>query len=267
MKQTVKIIFAASTLMCLVGCDSSNYKKASQALESGDYETAVSLFEELGDYEDSATKLEEAKNLYMHQKYEDIYTYLTNNTLYYNGGDDLTLNSISFTDDEVTISQVYFDGNGKHDGDTSTQSYTINDEVIQFVLDDGSTSDIPYTKNDDGSITLGNNTYLTTSQIDSALQGYWKYSNSSYLLGMYLSEDYEVQIDNGNIQYHNRALSQYAEGGYFLYGPYSGTYSLNFGGFESSLDHGKEFFFNIIDGEVKLIRYNHIMERCDEFSW
>ncbi len=267
MKNTFKLLAVSSVLFCLTGCDSSDYKKATQALESGDYETAVTLFEKLEDYEDSADKLVEAKNLYAHQKYENVYSYLTSNTLYYNGGDDTTLNSLSFTDNEVTISQVYYDGNGKHDGDTSTQSYTVNDESIQFVLDDGTTSDIPYTSNEDGSITLANNTYLTASQIDSALQGFWKYSDSSYLLGMKLSEDYEVQIDNGNIQYHHRSASQYAEGGYFYYGPYPGTYTLNFGGMDSDLDHVNEFFYNIIDGEVKLIRYNHVMERCDSFSW
>lgn len=50
------------TLMCIVvciavmlsGCKSSDYKKASGLMDSGSYEEAIAIFEELGDYKDSA---------------------------------------------------------------------------------------------------------------------------------------------------------------------------------------------------------------------
>ena len=38
----------------LTGCDSSDYKKATELYESGNYDEAYEAFTELGDYKDSA---------------------------------------------------------------------------------------------------------------------------------------------------------------------------------------------------------------------
>lgn len=46
------------------------------------------------------------------KNYDDVKTALANNTWYFNGG-DTALNSITFGEEEATISQVSFDGNGK----------------------------------------------------------------------------------------------------------------------------------------------------------
>ena len=46
-------------ILCLCGCDSSDYKKAISLMESGDYAEAKMIFSELGDYKDSKDKVEE----------------------------------------------------------------------------------------------------------------------------------------------------------------------------------------------------------------
>ena len=48
-------------VLCLCGCDSSDYKKAVSLMESGDYAEAEQIFSELGDYENSAEMLTECR--------------------------------------------------------------------------------------------------------------------------------------------------------------------------------------------------------------
>ena len=59
--------------ICLVltGCDSSQYKKATSLYEAGDFEAAASLFEELGDYENSAEMALACKYTYAAQLLEN----------------------------------------------------------------------------------------------------------------------------------------------------------------------------------------------------
>ncbi len=59
MKKT-KIILVAATLVAVIsatGCDSSDYKKATELYNSGQYSDANAIFSELGDYKDSAQML------------------------------------------------------------------------------------------------------------------------------------------------------------------------------------------------------------------
>lgn len=53
-------------LVALVGCDATDYKKATELYESGKYAEAQAMFEELGDYEDSRTKAKDCQ--YMQAK-------------------------------------------------------------------------------------------------------------------------------------------------------------------------------------------------------
>jgi len=46
-------LLAAVALLLLAGCKSGDYKKATELYEGGNYEEAVSIFQELGDYENS----------------------------------------------------------------------------------------------------------------------------------------------------------------------------------------------------------------------
>lgn len=54
MKKAICMVCVLAICLALAGCDSSQYKKATSLYEAGDYEAAASLFEELGDYENSA---------------------------------------------------------------------------------------------------------------------------------------------------------------------------------------------------------------------
>lgn len=54
MKKVLATILVIVMAISLCGCDSSNYKKATSLYEAGNYEEAAAMFEELGDYENSA---------------------------------------------------------------------------------------------------------------------------------------------------------------------------------------------------------------------
>lgn len=61
MKRGFIVILALILCLSLVGCDSSDYKKATESFNSGNYAEAQSMFEALGDYKDSADMLKECK--------------------------------------------------------------------------------------------------------------------------------------------------------------------------------------------------------------
>ena len=48
-------------LFVFSGCNSSDYKEAVALMEQGNYKEAITLFEGLGDYKDSAAKKAEAE--------------------------------------------------------------------------------------------------------------------------------------------------------------------------------------------------------------
>ena len=54
MKRLIAIALVLTMALGLCACDSLDYKKAMEAYDQGDYETARTMFAELGDYEDSA---------------------------------------------------------------------------------------------------------------------------------------------------------------------------------------------------------------------
>ena len=61
MKKIATIVISAILLLALTGCDSSDYKKATELFNSGNYAEAQTMFEALGDYEDSAEMVLECK--------------------------------------------------------------------------------------------------------------------------------------------------------------------------------------------------------------
>lgn len=54
MKKILSVILALALMVSLCACDSMDYKKAMSAYEAGNYQEARAMFEELGDYENSA---------------------------------------------------------------------------------------------------------------------------------------------------------------------------------------------------------------------
>ena len=58
MKKTLALFLALLMSLNLIGCASSNYKKATELFNNGDYAEAITIYESLGDYKDSSTKIE-----------------------------------------------------------------------------------------------------------------------------------------------------------------------------------------------------------------
>lgn len=54
MKKIFALLLSVMLLVCLTGCASSDYKKATETMEAKDYAAAAAAFEALGDYKDSA---------------------------------------------------------------------------------------------------------------------------------------------------------------------------------------------------------------------
>lgn len=185
----------------------------------------------------------------------DVPTALQEGTWLFNGGDDLILNGISFTTDTATIAQVYFDGNGKHENDSNDCSYTLNDGSIILSMIDGTEMEIPYeVKN--GQLILNNGEWKSVSEVKAGLQGNWilEYEDfgSKYV--------YRASVQGDNFQ-SEKANSNGAQ--YSYNGPYEGNYTLNFGGFDADFMHSSEWYYNIINSEVVLLHYDHILSRTD----
>lgn len=64
-KRLFVLLISISLVFLLVACNSSKYSQANSAYNSEDYETAISLFEELGDYKDSKEQLKKSLDVYI----------------------------------------------------------------------------------------------------------------------------------------------------------------------------------------------------------
>lgn len=283
------ILLVAASVVLLTACDSGDYKKATNLYNSGQFKEAADLFESLGDYEDSADmllicryeeanqlmnegkyedaaaiyesiigysdaadKLAEANSKITYEKYGDVIDLLAKEAFYYNGGSSNQLNRIIFTESGATIEKVYFDGNGKWDNGSDSVRYTMDDSVISVTQADGSLLEIPY-KVEGDSVKLGNGEYLTLAEIDRGIQGYW--SLTTYTFG---KQEYHIYFENGTVKSENAARSLFNSDEYFYYGPYEGTYTLDFGSFNTDMDHGNDWFFTIIDGKPTILHYDSI---------
>lgn len=67
MKRILALLLTVCMAVSLCGCSSSDYKKAVSLLDAGEYADAITLLEELGDYEDSAELLKSACSTYGQQ--------------------------------------------------------------------------------------------------------------------------------------------------------------------------------------------------------
>lgn len=60
-KKILTIVMLFTLLLCLAGCSSGDYKKATQLMQEGKYEEAEKIFTELADYEDSANLVKQCQ--------------------------------------------------------------------------------------------------------------------------------------------------------------------------------------------------------------
>ncbi len=236
------------------------YEAAKALFDAESYEDARGIFVNLGDYESSADYVDKCDHKLMLQQYADVFKLLDGETWFFSGEINSVLNGITFSADSATVAQVWFDGNGKHESSSNDCPFTIDDKNITVTTADGSDMTIAYTVSGSG-ITLGQNEYFSTKDVDAALQGYWKCRNTSYVLGHFATSEHNIYINNGKMTSESASEAYgYNDGSYYYYGPYEGTYTIGFGGFETDMYHGNEWFFTINDGEILLLHYDHACE-------
>ena len=187
-------------------------------------------------------------------EFQNVADLLNGGTWYFNGGSNTALNSISFSGSNATISQVFFDGNGRHENGSNSFAYMIDATSIHVPTAGGGQIDIAYELTESGLI-LDQTQYLSLEQVDAGLQGYWTYQGSD----AFGSREYNVYINSGTITAENaNTAGNGPAGAYYYYGPDTGSYTLDFGGFNTQMRHGGEYFFNIINGSPVLLRYDHV---------
>ena len=262
MKKISLILVICLIFVCFTACDSKNYEKAVSLFNEGEYEEAEQLFLQLGDYENSAEMLASCQKELMYQKYESVFELLKDGEWYFNGGSNTSLKCLSFSKETAAITEITFDGNGKHVGKPTYFKYIVDDKNITISLLEGSELAIPYTISQ-GNIKLGKNEYYQLDKIDELLQGYWRLRDDSSLsfLGINCMNEYNIYIQDGKIKYEHASEGiNLPKGQYYYYGPYEASYSLNRGGLTvsnaSSFDF--PFFFNIINGRVTLLYYDKV---------
>lgn len=232
-------------------CD---YKAALALYESGDLEGALAALEAVKTYNDAEAKIKEIKTELLHQQYGDVLDALEGGTWFFNGGEDTILNGISFAGDAATIAQVSYDGNGRHDNGGAEHPFTVDAQNIIVTMADGSELKIPYTLSG-GAITLGDHDYYSYAEVDAQLQGYWSVRTSSTVLGRSIKGEKTIYIHDGTLEsvYATESTDRYSYAG-----PHKGAYTLIFGGFETDMMHGSEWGFNIIDGKVAVLHFDHV---------
>ena len=262
-KKLLAILILCITVFSLTACDSSDYKKAMSLYESGDYEEAAKMFVELGDYEDSAEMAVKAKEELMYVTYADVFEALKQETWYFNGGSDTILNYLTFADKEANLGQVYFDGNGKHDNGSNACSYIVDDVNVTITMVDGTELAIPYEMKD--SKVVLDKDYVSSTDVKAGIVGYWKTRYSQTILGNTGTYEDNIYIGEDSLEYEHACTAYgYSNGEYYYYGPYTGTYTLGVGSFETEMKHGHEWFFNIIDGKVVVLHYTHVCTPSDK---
>ncbi len=263
MKKFIVAFICVCMMFLLTACSASDYKNATALLTEGKYEEAIAAFEALGDYKDSAAKIEEAKTAL---KIENAKELLCKGTWFFNGGSDSTVNNISFTKENAIIGQTYFDGNGAQNKEDVNCSYTIDSENIIVTLADMSELKISYEVDGD-EIELGEDEYFTPEEVEEGLEGYWTLFYTETLLGSTGSHEYIYHYKDGKVVFESASTAYGTTNGeYYYYGPHSGTYKVDENGLTVDARNSWQFGFNIIDGEVVMVRCERVCKRTDGFK-
>lgn len=231
------------------------YQKAEECFNLEDYESAKEIYKNIIDYKDAKEKIEVINREITHQKYGNIIEVLKQGEWFTNGGSDLLLNKIMFDDDNVIIEQISFDGNGRHVGDTSKKTYTIDDDNI-YINTNSTTIEVSY-KMIDNNI-LFNDGYFTKEQILEGIQGNWTLREKD-VLGMY--GEYNLVIDGNYLIHENACESLRAGYKSFYYGPYSGNFEIGDGNLVTDVWKADNYFYNIINGSATILYYDSVMSK------
>lgn len=235
------------------------YQQAEALFAAGSYEEAIEIYESLGNYEDCASKITLAKKELMLQQYGDVIDLLSKDAWFYADTAVNAVNVITFTADGASTKDIYYDGNGKHVTAETPCSYLLDDSAIYVTLPDGTELVIPYAVSGE-SVTLGAEGFFSIADVEAGLQGYWNSRETTYnpITGFSTSE-YNIQLENGTITYEYAAEAYgYTDGTYYYYGPHTGTYTISANGFDTDAKNGFQFGFVITDGQLAMLRYDHI---------
>ena len=190
----------------------------------------------------------------VNEAYADVINMMVGGVWFFNGGSDAAVNKLEFSEDAAIITQIVYDGNGAHTNGVSNFAYLMSDTAVTLTLADGSELVIPYSVND-GAFTLESDAYLTPAEVDAGLQGYWGLRKSENLMGMNSVTEYIYYYNNGQVTYENAAKAQNGgPGEYYYYGPHAGTYTIDNNGLSTTVKNGWACGFNIIDGQVVMVR-------------
>lgn len=190
------------------------------------------------------------------EAYSYVVNFLSGKTWLFNGGDDRILNYIDFNDDIAIIGQVYFDGNGIHDNGKNEYAYVISDKDITVTANGGDLI-IPYSISGE-KLSLGDGEYYSIDQVEKELQGYWmcKFTDESGY-----GHEYHLHVNHGKLRMECAAEAMGGQSGeYYYYGPFQGAYTLGIGNFDTTMRHGHEWFYNIIDGKPTILHYDTILK-------
>ena len=140
--------FVTRNIENLFSQDAKNYDKALELLESGDYEEAKALFEELGDYKDSKTYL--SKFYYMPISFEyDLVDKKSTNDVTYNDK-NLPSSEITLREDVHGISEFVYDDNGNIIKQIATNKTEGTVSSFEYAYDNNGNRTSAYYTSEDG---------------------------------------------------------------------------------------------------------------------
>lgn len=189
--------------------------------------------------------------------YEEVRVALQTEPYYFNGGSDILLNEISFSEENATIKQVKFTGNGASDQFTKTFPYSIKKNEIIVSVENDAELKIPYT-NIDGKLKLGTGDYYTIGEVKEGLKGYWKDRSSDVILGRKIESEDNFFVADDYITEESANQNYYFEPRKYNYDKLS-HYGFNI------INFFKGYFFNIIDNKPVFMHFDDPCTPTDGF--
>lgn len=237
-----------------------SYEKAGLLYSEGNYNEAANLYEQLGDYKDSQEKLADTNHQIMLVTYDNVYKALAEHCWYYEPDTVNSLYRLSFNGERATDDYVFYDGNGINDGFRPSQALVTIDDNFITIAASGEIEKriIPYTYTN-GTLEFGSGEYISPSQVEHDLQGYWTDRSSSFALGKLLTNEYNIYIHDGEFE-EEHAAEAFNSDGYYYYGPNTGTYSVGFGTLNvTGFNNSKYYYFRVSNGKAIPVHYGHDM--------
>ena len=139
MKKIIALILALSMAFALCGCASSDYKKAQQLFDEGEYDEAKEAFEKLSDYKESASYLEKIQIEKNKLGVELI-------KAYFNSFGDVTITNEDVTPKEIVFSGIVGENNYELQGRVALQENILEHTIRlpKHYVDDLDTMDVKH---------------------------------------------------------------------------------------------------------------------------